>query len=76
MAHEDRSKRIATPMPLGRGDSGSPVAPNLRTWNLTEAENRLRTVIVQHYAWVATFDREYAEWAYRRTRESMPWLKL
>lgn len=41
-----------------------------------EAQADLRTRIVQHYAWVAEWDREYAEWSYRRTREQMPWLNL
>ena len=41
-----------------------------------DAQTSLRTRIVQHYAWVATFDRDYAETEYRRVRERMPWLKL
>ena len=42
----------------------------------TEAELRLRARIIEHYQWVSTFDRDYAVWGYRRSREAMPWLKL
>ena len=42
----------------------------------TEADIRLRTRVIEHYQWVAEWDREYAIWGYRRSRELLPWLKL
>jgi hypothetical protein len=42
----------------------------------TPQELRLRTRIIEHCQSVATFDRDYAKWAYRSYREQLPWLKL
>ena len=42
----------------------------------TAKEIRLRNSIAEHCRWIATFDRDYAKWAYRYYREELPWLKL
>jgi hypothetical protein len=36
----------------------------------------LRLRVLEHCRWIATFDREYAIWAYRHYRDAMPWLEL
>jgi hypothetical protein len=65
MAEKASSSRIGGP---------AEVAVNRADWS--EAELRFRTSVIEHCKWIATFDRDYAEWTFRNYRRDLPWLKL
>ena len=67
METQSRPKRGAKAVPIRVGSPDHEFTPD---------EVRLRTRVIEHYAWVATWDRAYAIEGYRRSKENMPWLKL
>lgn len=77
MDKEGSPKRSRSPVQKGNSAPGSAVETTHGELSLlTEDEKRLRARVIEHYAWVATWDREYAEAEYRRVRGVLPWLKL
>ena len=63
--------------PVGHGEAARPgdCQPEGDARLLQQASD-LRTRVIEHCKWIATWDRDYAVEALNRYHELMPWLEL